>query len=165
MAAALVLKDWWCAVKQDATYQAQTAEEKAISDKKGIALMQVKIISELKHLIKGATTAKSAWDALENTFKAQSVGRKAVLRQMLKEVKRRKSEDVLVYVSRAEILRAELKDACNEDIPDDAFIHYIMDGLGNAYIAFVRQYRYGNEVLTLQELKNRLLHVEMTVQM
>jgi hypothetical protein len=128
--------------------------------------MQVKISSELKHLMKGAASAKDAWAALEKTFKAQSVGRKAVLRQMLKEIKRKKTEDVLVYVSRAEILRAELKDACDEVIPDDAFIYYILDidGLGNAYYAFVRQYRYGNEVLSLQELKNRLLHVEMTVQ-
>jgi hypothetical protein len=61
-------------------------------------------------------------------------------------------------------LRTELKDAYNETVRDDAFIHYILDGLGRAYKEFVRQYRYGNETLTSQELKNRLLFAEMTVQ-
>jgi hypothetical protein len=46
-----------------------------------IALIQVKSSSELKHQVTGAASAKDAWKALEDTFKAQSVGRKSVLRQ------------------------------------------------------------------------------------
>ena len=59
----------------------------------------------------------------------------------------------------------ELNEACGEDIPDDAFIHYVLDGLGSAFNAFVTQYRYSNEVLSVQNLKNRLLYVEMQVKM
>lgn len=62
----------------------------------------------------------------------------------------------------AEIIRSEMKDACN--IPDDEFIHYILDGLGSAYNAFVKHYRYGNETPNLAALKIRLLNVEKTVQ-
>lgn len=90
------------------------------------------------------------------------MGRKAVPRQQLKEIKR-KSEDVLAYISRAEVIRSELRDACNEDLPDEAFMHYVLDGLGNAYRTFVRHVRYANEVLSLEDLKTRLLNVEMTV--
>jgi hypothetical protein len=164
MKAALILVDLWSAVEEDANYHALDAAGQGKMTAKATALIQVKISSELKHLVTGAASAKAAWKALEDTFKAQSVGRKSVLRQQLKELRRKKTEDVLIYISRAEILRTELKDACNESIPDDAFIHYVLDGLGSAYREFVRKYRYGNETLTLQELKNRLLFVEMTVQ-
>ena len=164
MKAVLILKDLWSAVEVDDAYEALEDAAKKTMDDKAAALMQVKITSELKHLIRDAGSAQAAWQALENTFRSQSVGRKAVLRQQLKALSRKKTEDVLSYVSRAEIIRTELRDACNEDIPDDAFTHYILDGLGRAYNAFVRQYRFGNETLDLADLKNRLLNVEMTVQ-
>jgi hypothetical protein len=164
MKAALILVDLWSAVGEDASFNALDAAGQAKMEAKSTALIQVKISSESKHLVTGAASAKAAWKALEDTLKAQSVGIKSVLRQQLKELRRKKTEDVLIYISRAEILRTELKDACNESIPDDAFIHYVLDGPGSAYREFVRQYRYGNETLTLQELKNRLFFVEMTVQ-
>jgi hypothetical protein len=165
MKAALILVDLWSAVEEDAIYNALDAAGQTKMSAKATALIQAKISSELKHLVTGAASAKAAWKALEDTFKAQSVGRKAVLRQLLKELKKRKkTEDVLIFISRAEILRTELKDVCNETVPDDAFIHYILDGLGSAYREFVRHYRYGNETLTLQDLKNRLLFVQMAVQ-
>jgi hypothetical protein len=164
MKATLILVDLWSTVEEDALYNALDAAGQIKMSAKPTALIQVKISSELKHLLTGAASAKAAWKALEDTFKAQSVGRKAVLRQQLKELKRKKTEDVLIFISRAKILRTELKDACNESVPDDAFIHYILDGSGSAYRDFVRQYRYANETLTLQESKNRLLVVEMTVQ-
>jgi hypothetical protein len=164
MKAALILVDLWSAVEEDANYHALDAAGQAKMKAKATALIQVKISSELKHLVTGAASAKVAWKALEDTFKAQSVGRKSALRQQLKELRRKKTEDVLIYISRAEILRTEFKDACNETVPDDAFIHDILDGLGSAYKEFVRQYRYGNKALTLQELKSRLLFVAVMVQ-
>jgi hypothetical protein len=153
MKAALILVDLWSAVEEDVNFNASDAAGQSTMKAKATALIQVKISSELKHLVTGTASSKAAWKALEDTFKAQSVGRKSVLRQQLKQLRRKKTEDVLIYVSRAEILRTELKDACNETVPDDSFIHYIVNGLGSAYREFVRQYRYGNETLTLQELK------------
>ena len=88
MTAALVLKDLQHAVSQDAKYQALDATEKATMNAKAAALMKVKISGELKHLINGAADAKAAWEVLATTFKSQSVGRKAVLRQQLKELRR-----------------------------------------------------------------------------
>ena len=164
MQSCLIFKHMWCAVERDAEFNALEAPQKATTDRKAIALMQVTISSELKHLIRSAADAKAAWKALEDTFKAQSVGRRSVLRQQLKGLSRKNSEDVLSYIARAEILRTELKDACNEELPDDEFVYYIFDELGRAYDAFVRQYRYGNEVLTVADPKNRLLNVEMAVQ-
>lgn len=72
MQAALVLNDLWSAVEEDAVYIALEAAARNIMNLKAIALMQVKISSELKHLIKGANgnTAKVAWETLQRTFKA-----------------------------------------------------------------------------------------------
>lgn len=44
------------------------------------------------------------------------------------------------------------------------FSWYVLAGLGNACKNFVRQVRYLNETLTLQELKNRLMNMELTAQ-
>lgn len=64
--------------------------------------------------------------------------------QQLKEIRRNKSEDVFGYISRAEIIRSELRDASNEALPAEAFMDYVLDGLGNAYILFIQQTRYAN---------------------
>ena len=71
-------------------------------------------------------------------FKSQSVGPKSVLvlRRKAKELKHRRSEG-LNYVFRAEIIKSELLDACENSIPDDALVHYILDGLSKAYAMFV----------------------------
>ena len=86
-----------------------------------------------------------------------------MLRQQLKELRQKRAEDVLSYVSRAEVMRTEMHDACGELLQEDAFVHYILDGLSKPYEMFVRQVRYGNETLSLEALKTRLLSVEMTV--
>jgi hypothetical protein len=111
MKAALTFVGLWSAVEEDASFNALDAAGQTKMRAKATALIQVKISSELKHLVTGAASAKAEWKALEGTCKAQSVGRKSVLRQQLKELRREKTEDVLIYVSRAEILRTELKDA------------------------------------------------------
>jgi hypothetical protein len=125
--AALILEDLWSAVEEDAMFNAFDAPEKRKVKEKATALLQVKMSSDSKHLVTRAASAKAAWKALKATFKAQSVRRKADLRQQLKELRRKKTKAVLIYISRAEILRTELKDACNATVPDDAFIHYTLD--------------------------------------
>jgi hypothetical protein len=87
MKAALVLVDLWSAVEEDANYHALDAAGQAKMTAKATALIQIKISSELKHLVTGAASAKVAWKVLEDT---------------LKELRRRKTEDVLIYISRAE---------------------------------------------------------------
>ena len=130
---------------------------------KALALMRLKISSGLQSLIQNELSASEAWTRLETTFQSQSEGRKGMLRGQLKDLKKRKDEDVLTYVSRAERLRTELRDACNEDMPEQAFIDYLLDGLGSAYSAFIRQIRYANEILELEALKPRLFAVEQRV--
>jgi hypothetical protein len=60
MRAALVLKDAWSAVSESESYAASQEEERASLNDKAKALMQVKISSELKHLVTSAATAKEA---------------------------------------------------------------------------------------------------------
>jgi hypothetical protein len=74
MKAALILEDLWSAVEEDAIFNAFDAPEKRKVKAKATTLIQVKMNSELKHLVTLAASAKAAWKAL----KAQSVGRKAV---------------------------------------------------------------------------------------
>lgn len=85
------------------------------------------------------------------------------MRRQLKELKQRRTEDVLSHVSCAEIVKSELRGACGENMPDDAFAHYLRNGLSKAHAAFVQQVRFGNENRTLDALKTRLLSVKMTV--
>ena len=54
--------------------------------------MQMKITTCLKHLIKPDSSAREAWNALEVTFRSQSIGRKALLRQQLKDSKRKEKK-------------------------------------------------------------------------
>lgn len=163
MQAALILQDLWSAIAEDAVYSALDAAQQEVMKLKAISLIKIKMSSELMHLISGASSAKAAWDGLETIFKAQSTGRKSVIRKQLKDLARAKGEDVLAYISRGEVLRSELRDACGEDMPEDAFVHYILDGLGAAYDDFVKQLRYGTDAISLASLKTRLFNVEPTV--
>jgi hypothetical protein len=54
MKAALTLVDLWSAVEEDAIYAALDAAGQAKMKAKATALIQVKISSELKHLVTGA---------------------------------------------------------------------------------------------------------------
>jgi hypothetical protein len=164
MKAELILVDLWSAVLENAIFNASDAAEKSKMKAKATALIQVKISSELKHLVTGCRFRKTCVEGDRIHLKGAKCRQKGSSATAAQELRRRKTENVLVYTSRAKILRTELKNACNETVPDDVFIHYILDGSGSAYKEFVRQYRYGNESLTLQELKNRLLFLEITVQ-
>jgi hypothetical protein len=132
-------------------------------DEKARSLMLLCITTPLRTLIAGSNTAQSAWETLEQVFHARSAGRKFGLRSQLHDLKRGKSESVLVYVSRAEKIRTELLEACDEEVSEDVMVHVILSGLGKAYDAFVRQVKFGTEDLTLSDLTGRLLTVESEV--
>jgi hypothetical protein len=69
-----------------------------------------------------------------------------------------------VYVARAEKIRTELLEACDEDVSEDVMAHVILSGLRKAYDTFVRQVKIGTEDLTLSDLKGRRLTVESEVE-
>lgn len=73
----------------------------------------------------------------------RSAGRKFTLRSELHDIKRGKYEGVQNFVARTEKVRMELKEACDENVPDDVMVHAVLSGLGKVYDAFVRQIKYG----------------------
>jgi hypothetical protein len=163
MKATLKLKDLWGPVEQTDAWWAMDESVRSLIDDKARSLMLLCITPTLRTLISGSSTAKHAWDTLERVFHARSAGRKFGLRTQLHELKRGKSEGVLVYVARAEQIRTELLEACDEDVSEDVMVHALLSGLGKAYETFVRQVRFGTEDMTLDMLKSRLLTVESEV--
>jgi hypothetical protein len=130
---------------------------------KARAMIVLMLSDVVKPLIKSQDTPKKAWDALEQAFHAQSNGRKFQLRQEPKELRKKKTEDVLSFVTRAEQLSLELQDPCNEVVSEDVIVHSILDGPGPTYKDFVRHVRFGTETFTISTLLQRLLYVEMTI--
>lgn len=163
MEAALKYKELWGSVVHSTAWQALDDGERQTADDKARSLMILSISSTLKTLIADCESAKSTWDTLAKIFRTKSAGRKFSLRSALHEIKRGKSEGVLSYIARAESIRTELKEACDEDVAEDVMVHAILSGLGKAYDSFVRQVKFSSEDLKLSDLKGRLLMVESDV--
>ena len=158
MRAALTLRELWDAVERGEEWEALTEQEQATMAGKAYALILICISPPLKTLIASCESASAAWELLENTFRARSVGRKFVLQGQLRSMKKKHDEDVMVYIARAEKLREELISACDEVIPEDFFVHSILSGLGKEYYDFVRLLKMsGDRSLTLQDIKTRLM--------
>ena len=163
MEAALQLKELWHAVAEDTVYRALDGPAQAKMQSKARAVIVLMLSDTVKPMVKSKTTPKEVWDALKSSFHSQSASRKFHLRQQLRELRKKKSEDVLTYLSRAEQLKLKLSEACTDTVSDDDVVFSILDGLGPAFTEFVRQVRYGNEMFTLITLRERLLHVEQQV--
>jgi gag-polypeptide of LTR copia-type len=157
MEAALKLKDLWGPVAESDAWKALEEEHRVVIDEK----------ARSKNLITSCASAnylyKDAWTTIERVFHARSSDRKFSLRSQLHELKRGKSEGVLMHVARAEKIRTELKEDCNKDVSDDSIVHAILMGLGKAYEAFVRQVKFGTETFTLDDIKSRPMIVESEV--
>lgn len=71
----IIMRNILPCIEEDEAFGELTVAEKKKTQLKAIALMQVKIGTELKHFVENTENAKEAWELLENTFIAQSAGR------------------------------------------------------------------------------------------
>jgi gag-polypeptide of LTR copia-type/Domain of unknown function (DUF4219) len=81
MHSALILKDLWDAVEESHAYNELPLADRTRMDNKALALIRLKINTDLRSLVEGCATARNAWTVLHDTFRTQSMGRKSAMRQ------------------------------------------------------------------------------------
>jgi hypothetical protein len=159
MKSALLLKDFWPAVEENAVYNALDKAAQATMMAKAKALMMVCTTADFQSLIDGDCTAKEAWQALSNVFEERSAGRKFVTYDALHDLTKSSTEDALVYFARGKRLWTDLRETCSEKLSEDFLIHCIVKGLGKGYEGLLQYVKY-SKGLTLASFKAKLLRAE-----
>jgi hypothetical protein len=126
----LDMRDLWCAVTEDAEYQALKDDtERAKKSRKAKSLLLLNIYPKLREAVIGMKTAKEAWDALKTRYHSSTEDRKAMLLQQLVSAKQKSGEKVPEFLSRVEGYVRELKEGCNETVSDAIIMGILMQGV------------------------------------
>lgn len=129
------------------------------TDQKALALIMLNVKDHLLTALAGHTTAKSVWDALEQTYLAKTLARKLQLRRELAKLQLSPSESVSQYLDRARTLLTECR-AAHLDMKEEDIVQALLAGLPSEYDATVAIMDGADRQLTLTELLPKLLAVE-----
>lgn len=165
MEAVLRWERLWVALDRESdSWKALDMEKKEEYDEKAKALIQVNVSSSLKTKVASARNAETAWQELEDLFRARSARRQFVLHTQLKELKKGPKEEELEFIARAEALSDEIESACGETVPEHHLVYCILGGLGPKNDDFSKQLKYSDlSNASLEDLTSRLLIVEADV--
>ena len=104
-------------------------------------------------------TAKEVWTALETFGKQRADERKPDLHRQLASVSQKSGEQVTEFILRAEGLKRELVDGCNEVVSDAMMLGILLSGVGRGFQHTVEAL-WCQSNLTLDILKEKLMAAE-----
>lgn len=129
------------------------------TDSKALAQIGLHVLPQHYDTIQACTTAKEAWDALEDVYNTKSKAMRLKLRRDLNSLKKTPKESITAYVARAKGLRDKLK-AAGHTVDETEVGWYILAGLPPHYAPIVTVLK--REEFTLESLLADLLEMEQT---
>lgn len=154
MQALLAYKDLWTAT--DPTSEVVVMPGASI---KALALIRMNLAEHMLSVIAHCNTARVAWTALENNFRAKSTARLVQLKRELSSLNKAKGETLDQYFDRARTLRAELV-LVGATVEENDIVASVLNGLPKSYDTIVRMLTATVDVLNLDSIFPRLLSDE-----
>jgi hypothetical protein len=109
--------------------------------------------------VNGCSNAKEAWDALKNTYQAQSKAQEMQLRQQLSTLSMEHNEIVTNYFARARTIRDQLAEAGGA-IADKDVVMAVMNGFPPLYDVMTTAFKCLDIIPSLDKLQADALQVE-----
>jgi transposase InsO family protein len=151
MQALLAYKDLWTATDPSIEQAANPG-----ASQKALSLIKLNLEPHMLSLVARCQTARQAWNALENNFRAKSAARLVQLKRELASLSKSKAETLDQYFDRARTLRAELE-LVGATVEDNDIVAAVLNGLPKSYDTIVRMLTASVDVLTLDAIFPRLL--------
>lgn len=149
----VIRKVWKCfntELAEDATSAQKEENELAWSE------LSLLLDESILSYIADTTTAKGAWDALENAFEDSSLNRKVELLKQLVHLKLSDCESTEVYVNKMQMTSMKVKKA-GLKIDDELVASFMLAGLPDEFLPLVMAVENSKEKLTIDGVKTLLL--------
>ena len=132
------------------------------TDKKALALLTLHVKDVHLTTVSSSGSARAAWTALEELYRAKNLARQLLLRRELSSLKMANGEAVATYSTRARTLWADLL-AAGDDVSEKEVAIAMLCGLTPEYNTVVTILEMDNANLVLSTLSARLMQVEQRV--
>lgn len=129
------------------------------ADEKALSYLQLSVQPTLLQHISDETSAKNAWNILENLFKSKNKARTRGLRQQLNTLSKLGSETLTEYIARARALYKDLTSA-GENVKESEVVSAILVGLPREFNTTVAILEASDDDLSITEVHTKLLVVE-----
>jgi hypothetical protein len=131
-------------------------------DERALALIGLYVHDYHLNTVYSCTSAKAAWDALEEIYKAKSTARRLQLKRELNTLKMQSGEPLTKYFSRAKDLQAQLQTA-GYQTQDEEVALSVLAGLPSEYDIVTTVIQTTEDTLDLDDLLSKLLNIEQRV--
>ena len=151
MKSALVYRKLWSAVERTPT--------EGDDDAMALAFIRLCIKDHLLGTLSTVTTAKQAWNVLEDTFKTKTKARRLQLVRDLHGLRKSPKETLAAYFGRVRLLRDHIVQA-GEEVKEDHIVCALLAGLPEVFDMVVAILTSSDEPLTLENAYKQLVAVE-----
>ncbi len=148
----LITRGLWAAIGGD--------RASSDTDMKAQALIGLCVKDHYLTMLEGCSSAKEAWEKLEQMYQSKSNARKLQLRKELSQIKMGPSEPLTKYVARAQEIQAQLR-AAGHEVPDQEVAWSVLAGLPSAYDTVVTVLETtGDQEMSLEDIVPKLMQIE-----
>ncbi len=137
----------------------------ADKDREALSLIGRSVVGKQSSIVQTSTTSRMAWTRLKSLHREAVAANAIYLKRQLCSIELEEGEAVLLYISRAQVMQADLNDA-GENISDKTVLDAILSGLPRAKYGCVvdsiichRLFFEGRD-LTLEDVTFLLLKIE-----
>lgn len=144
----LVTKGLWEAVEGT-----ESAKEK---DARARAQIGLNVTADYQDVVAEATTAKDAWEKLEQLYNARSTASLLLLKRQMHSLEKRPNESLMQYIARAKGIRNQLK-AAGHDVDNEDVLVSVLAGLPDQYTPMAMFIRGTQRDMSLDDALAKLM--------